>query len=403
MARPEGWTVIDRAFTKAEARYIPNGPGTTTDMAHPTRTGDIVVFSAPAVPVRRRHPGHADRPFCILRPARLRTRRAEPRCEHQHAGNVHRRWPRYRQGSGRWNPHDRHRADDRLRPWRARAAAESGRGAPRRAEGGRLTHPGAAARPQRLPRSARPDDDDDRRAQRVGRRSRAARDIVRRGCGGLPRRCVAAGGRRQRGRLAGQLRPARGPARDRCGERVGPRCHVVRQPRVRLRRRTAAPTSGARRIPVPRRQHRRRDDRAEPRMGAGHRGLRLRRHPGRRDRHRTVEHPRTRECRRHRRTPVPRRGRDDQDRIGETAQAGCEGAGGADSPGRDDRRQPDRRQGRRRNGTARSSGSPKPSRTRRSTRSSLGTRTASPTSWSGTSPSPKASTWAAATPSSRWS
>jgi 2',3'-cyclic-nucleotide 2'-phosphodiesterase (5'-nucleotidase family) len=44
---PEGWDVIDRAFTKAEARYIPNGPGTTADMAHPTRTGDLVVFSAP--------------------------------------------------------------------------------------------------------------------------------------------------------------------------------------------------------------------------------------------------------------------------------------------------------------------------------------------------------------------
>ena len=39
--------MIDRAFTKAEARYIPNGPGTTTDMAHPTRTGDVVVFSVP--------------------------------------------------------------------------------------------------------------------------------------------------------------------------------------------------------------------------------------------------------------------------------------------------------------------------------------------------------------------
>ena len=43
----EGWKVIDRVFTQAEARYIPNGPGTTTDMAHPTRTGDLVVFSYP--------------------------------------------------------------------------------------------------------------------------------------------------------------------------------------------------------------------------------------------------------------------------------------------------------------------------------------------------------------------
>ena len=44
---PEGWKVIDRVFTKAEARLIPNGAGSTTDMAHPTRTGDLVVFSFP--------------------------------------------------------------------------------------------------------------------------------------------------------------------------------------------------------------------------------------------------------------------------------------------------------------------------------------------------------------------
>ncbi|HZC14701.1 MAG TPA: 5'-nucleotidase C-terminal domain-containing protein, partial [Thermoleophilaceae bacterium] len=45
--QPEGWDVIDRAFTKAEARHIPTGGGSTADMAHPTRTGDLVVFSAP--------------------------------------------------------------------------------------------------------------------------------------------------------------------------------------------------------------------------------------------------------------------------------------------------------------------------------------------------------------------
>jgi 2',3'-cyclic-nucleotide 2'-phosphodiesterase (5'-nucleotidase family) len=45
--QPEGWMMIDRVFTKAEARYIPNGPNSTTDMAHPTRTGDLVVFSYP--------------------------------------------------------------------------------------------------------------------------------------------------------------------------------------------------------------------------------------------------------------------------------------------------------------------------------------------------------------------
>ena len=44
---PEGWDVIDRAYTKAEARRIPNGARSTADMAHPSRTGDLVVFSAP--------------------------------------------------------------------------------------------------------------------------------------------------------------------------------------------------------------------------------------------------------------------------------------------------------------------------------------------------------------------
>jgi len=46
-AQPEGWRMIDRAYTKAEARYIPNGPGSAADLAHPTRTGDLTVFSYP--------------------------------------------------------------------------------------------------------------------------------------------------------------------------------------------------------------------------------------------------------------------------------------------------------------------------------------------------------------------
>jgi 2',3'-cyclic-nucleotide 2'-phosphodiesterase (5'-nucleotidase family) len=45
--QPEGWKLVDRMYTKAEARYVPNGPGSTADMAHPTRTGDLVVFSYP--------------------------------------------------------------------------------------------------------------------------------------------------------------------------------------------------------------------------------------------------------------------------------------------------------------------------------------------------------------------
>jgi 2',3'-cyclic-nucleotide 2'-phosphodiesterase (5'-nucleotidase family)/predicted AlkP superfamily phosphohydrolase/phosphomutase len=44
---PESWTVIDRVYTKAQARYIPNSAYSTADMAHPTRTGDVVAFSYP--------------------------------------------------------------------------------------------------------------------------------------------------------------------------------------------------------------------------------------------------------------------------------------------------------------------------------------------------------------------
>ena len=54
---PEGWKVIDRVFTKAEARYIPNGAGSTADMAHPTRTGDVVAFSYPPYQFDAETPG----------------------------------------------------------------------------------------------------------------------------------------------------------------------------------------------------------------------------------------------------------------------------------------------------------------------------------------------------------
>jgi 2',3'-cyclic-nucleotide 2'-phosphodiesterase (5'-nucleotidase family) len=55
--QPEGWKMIDRAYTKAEARYIPNGPDSTADMAHPTRTGDLVVFAYPPYQFDAETPG----------------------------------------------------------------------------------------------------------------------------------------------------------------------------------------------------------------------------------------------------------------------------------------------------------------------------------------------------------
>ena len=55
--KAEGWKMIDRVFTKAEARYIPNGPNSTADMAHPTRTGDVVAFSFPPYQFDAETPG----------------------------------------------------------------------------------------------------------------------------------------------------------------------------------------------------------------------------------------------------------------------------------------------------------------------------------------------------------
>jgi 2',3'-cyclic-nucleotide 2'-phosphodiesterase (5'-nucleotidase family) len=55
--QPEGWRMIDRVYTKAEARYIPNGPGSSADMAHPTRTGDLVVFVSPPYQFEAATPG----------------------------------------------------------------------------------------------------------------------------------------------------------------------------------------------------------------------------------------------------------------------------------------------------------------------------------------------------------
>jgi 2',3'-cyclic-nucleotide 2'-phosphodiesterase (5'-nucleotidase family)/predicted AlkP superfamily phosphohydrolase/phosphomutase len=56
--QPENWKMIDRVFTKAEARHIPNGPGgSTADMAHPTRTGDVIAFSFPPYQFDAETPG----------------------------------------------------------------------------------------------------------------------------------------------------------------------------------------------------------------------------------------------------------------------------------------------------------------------------------------------------------
>ncbi len=91
--------MIDRAFTKAEARYIPNGPnGRTADMAHPTRTGDLVVFSAPPYQFDAATPG-----TLIARSAFFGQHGYVPDVEnlrqHEHAGDVPCRWQGIERGT----------------------------------------------------------------------------------------------------------------------------------------------------------------------------------------------------------------------------------------------------------------------------------------------------------------
>ena len=176
-------------------------------MAHPTRTGDLVVFAVPALPVRRGDPGHARRAVALLRPARLRAGRAGPRRQHQHAGDV----PRRRHG---------HRTRARSRPGRSTSPrrSRSCSASPSRstARAGCCSRSSRAAtaytpvidrRAQRLPRPARPDD----------ARLRRRHQRPRRRCGPTSRRCStrsgqparpgpAPGRRRQRRRLAAELR-----------------------------------------------------------------------------------------------------------------------------------------------------------------------------------------------------
>ncbi|MBP7148881.1 MAG: 5'-nucleotidase C-terminal domain-containing protein [Acidobacteria bacterium] len=55
--QPENWPMLDRAISKAEARYIANGQDAAADMAHPTRTGDVVVFATPPYQFEQATPG----------------------------------------------------------------------------------------------------------------------------------------------------------------------------------------------------------------------------------------------------------------------------------------------------------------------------------------------------------
>ena len=151
-------------------------------MAHPTRTGDLVVFSSPPYQFDAATPG-----TLVARSAFFGQHGYVPDVQdlaeqHQHAGDVPRRRDAHRPGTVERRPHHRPRADDRLPARRAGAAAQPGQRAARAAATTaagtrRITIIGLNDFHGQLdpPRRSM------RRHQRDRRRRRAARDHVRRG------------------------------------------------------------------------------------------------------------------------------------------------------------------------------------------------------------------------------
>ena len=153
----ENWKMIDRVFTKAEARYIPNGPNSTRDMAHPTRTGDVVVFAFPPYQYDAETPGVLVAPSHFFGQHGYVPARSEPARERQHAGDLPRRWRGDREGRGDGED-DRPRADARVPARDPRAAAQPGDGSCWDVvKGGESYRPIAIVGPERLPRPARVD------------------------------------------------------------------------------------------------------------------------------------------------------------------------------------------------------------------------------------------------------
>ncbi len=165
----------------------------TTDMAHPTRTGDLVVFSYPPYQFDAATPG-----TLIARSAFFGQHGYVPDVQ-DFAANINMRATFIAGGPGiaRAGRVDGMRTID-IAPTIAYLLKVP---EPQHSQGvvrldlvsGRLVaHAGAADGPERLPRAARPDHHVDRRPERVGRRGRSAGHDVRRGGGAVPRRLAPA-------------------------------------------------------------------------------------------------------------------------------------------------------------------------------------------------------------------
>ena len=155
---PEGWKVIDRAFTKAEARHIPNGGRGGADMAHPTRTGDLVVFSTPPYQFDAATPG-----TLIARSAFFGQHGYVPDVQDLKSNTNMRATflaggKAIERGGRQERAQHRPRADGGVPARRPGARPQPGRRAPRPARQGPQVQAAVDHRAERLPRAARPDD-----------------------------------------------------------------------------------------------------------------------------------------------------------------------------------------------------------------------------------------------------
>ena len=329
--QPEDWKVIDRVYTKAEARYIPNGAGSDGRHGAPDPHGRRGRLLLPAVPVRRRDARHADRAArrssastATCRTCRTCRSNTNMRATFLAGGDA----DRARRGATTCASID-------LAPT---AAFLLGIPAPQHSQG--------------VVRRDIIDDGDDYTPVSIiglndfhgqldaGARPRSTRT----------RPCPSAAPRSSR--RCSTRRPPRCPGQTlllAAGDNVGaspPNSALLEDmPAIDVEnawgldatsfgnhefdfgveRILQAPGAGE--LPVPVDQHRRDGDRPRAGVDADVRGLPRQRRAGRRDRLDRAQHARARQARQHRGPRVPRRGRADPARVGEAARAGRERAG----------------------------------------------------------------------------
>ena len=180
--------MIDRVFTKAEARYIPNGPNSTADMAHPTRTGDVIAFSFPP------YQFDAETPGTLVAPSQFFGQHGYVPAVQDLAANINMRATFLAGGEGIAKGEvdgtdDRPGADARVHARDPRAAAEPGTRPARRGQGRQRVQADLDRRADRLPRPARADDAGEHPLRRASRRTSAAVPSSRRCSTRSSRRC----------------------------------------------------------------------------------------------------------------------------------------------------------------------------------------------------------------------